>query len=100
MTYARLGTLGTNPGNRNELVELLTRRSDRLAELGCLRYDVGIREDAPDTVFVAELWETEADHRASLDDESVRAGIAEAMPLLSGKASGESFTVVGSPLHD
>jgi quinol monooxygenase YgiN len=98
MTYARLGKLGTKPGNRNELVELLTRRSDRLTELGCLRYDVGISNDEPDTVFVAELWETEADHRASLDDAAVRAGIAEAMPLLSGQMSSESFTVIGSPL--
>lgn len=100
MTHARLGTLGTKPGRRDELVALLTRRGDKLAEAGCLLYEVGIRDDEADTVFVAELWETEEAHRASLDLESVRAGIAEAMPLLSGQMTSHYFDVVGSPLRD
>ena len=41
-------------------------------------------EDEPDTVFVAELWESAEAHRASLSLPSVQAAIAEARPLLSG----------------
>lgn len=100
MTHARFGTLGTKPGRRDELIELLTRRGDGLAELGCLLYEVGVNDDHADAVFVAELWTSESAHRASLDLDSVRSSIAEAMPLLSGQMSSQSFEVVSSPLHD
>lgn len=54
----------------------------------------------PDTVFVAELWESAAAHRASLELPEVQAAIATARPLLSGEFGGLSFDVVGSPLRD
>ena len=98
MTYAYQGTLGTKPGKRDEIVALLTRRSTDLA--GCLLYEVGVNDDEPDSVFVSELWESAEAHQASLQLESVRATIAEAMPLLSGQNAGTAFTVVGSPLRD
>ncbi len=100
MTHARFATLGTKSGQREELIKLLTRRGSGLAELGCLLYEVGVNEDQADAVFVAELWTSEEAHRASLDLDSVRGSIAEAMPLLSGQMSSQSFEVVGSPLRD
>lgn len=100
MTFVNAGTLGVLPGQRDELVTLLTRRSTELAEAGCLLYEVGVNDEQPDTVFVAELWESAEAHQASLQLESVRAAIAEARPLLSGEFGGFRFTVVGSPLRD
>lgn len=98
MVFANAGTLGTAPGRRDELVAHLTRRSDALAGLGCLLYEVGVNEDVPDTVFVVELWESAAAHQASLAHPEVQAGILEARPLLSGEFGGFRFDVVGSPL--
>jgi len=98
MTYARYGTLGTTPGHRDDLVAILTRRADDMT--GCLAYEVGVTDTDPDTVFVVELWESASAHAASLTLESVRAAIAEAMPLLSGEMGGQGFDVVGSPLRD
>jgi quinol monooxygenase YgiN len=100
MTFANVGMLGAKPGKRDALVAILTRRSDELADAGCLLYEVGVSDDAPDTVFVAELWTSPEAHRASLQLDSVRAAIAEAMPLLSGEMGGNQFFVVGSPLRD
>lgn len=100
MTFANMGSLGTQPGKRDEVLGILTRANPALEESGCLLYEVGISEDAPDIVFVAELWESAAAHQASLELASVRAAIAEAMPLLSGQMDGHRFTVVGSPLRD
>lgn len=85
---------------RDELVALLTRRSDELAEVGCLAYEVGIDAEQPDTVFVAELWESEQAHRDSLDLPSVQEAIAQARPMLSGQMGGFRFEVIGSPLRD
>jgi len=98
MTFANCGTLGVVPGRRDELVAHLTRHSDELAAAGCLRYDVGVSDDEPDTVFVAELWTSREAHQASLQLPAVQASIAEARPLLSGVFGGFRFEVVGSPL--
>jgi len=100
MTFANVGTLGTKPGMRDGVVAILTRRSTQLADAGCLLYEVGVSDDAPDTVFVAELWTSPEAHRASLQLDAVRAAIAEAMPLLSGEMGGNQFFVIGSPLRD
>ncbi len=100
MTFANAGTLGAVPGKRDELVALLTRRNHALSRAGCLAYEVGVNDDAPDTVYVVELWESAAAHRASLELPDVRAAIAAARPLLSGEFGGFRFDVVGSPLRD
>lgn len=100
MVFVNAGSLGTADGRREELVEILTRRSDALAEVGCLVYEVGVTDDEPNTVFVVELWESEAAHRASLELESVRAAITEARPLLGGVSGGFRFESSGSPLRD
>lgn len=100
MTFANVGTLGAMPGKRDELVGQLTRRSDVLAGLGCLAYEVGVNAENPDTVYVLELWNTEQAHRASLALPEVQAAIAAARPLLSGEFGGLRFDVIGSPLRD
>ncbi|MGO0575047.1 putative quinol monooxygenase [Ornithinimicrobium panacihumi] len=99
MTYANVGTLGAAPGRRDELVAILTRPSADLEGAGCILYEVGVNDEHPDTVFVAELWTSAEAHQASLQLPSVRAAISEAMPLLSGEMGGHGFEVVGSPLR-
>lgn len=100
MTFANVGSLGTKPGQRDAVVGILLRPKPELREAGCSLYEVGINDEAPDTVFVCELWESAEAHQASLPLDGVRAAIAEAMPLLSGEMSGTRFTVLGSPIRD
>ena len=42
-----------------------------------------------------EIWETKAQHDDSLQLPSVKAAIAEAMPMLTGEFTGVELTVVG-----
>ena len=100
MTFANVGTLGALPGKRDELVVLLTRRSDALEAVGCLAYEVGVNDEEPDVVFVVELWTSADAHKASLALPEVRESIEAARPLLSGEFGGFQFDVVGSPLRD
>ena len=100
MTFANVGTLGVKPGHRDDVVAILSRPNLGSDDIGCLLYEVGVNDEQPDTVFVMELWESQEAHQASLQLDSVRAAIAEAMPYLSGEMSGSRFTVVGSPLRD
>jgi quinol monooxygenase YgiN len=99
MTFATVGKLGVKPGKRDRLVKILIRPSGEMGEHGCLLYEVGVNDDEPDAVFVSELWESAAAHEASLELDSVREAIVEAMPLLSGEIGGYRFEVVGSPLR-
>jgi quinol monooxygenase YgiN len=100
VTFVNAGTLGVEPGKRDELVAHLTGRNPALAGVGCLLYEVGVNDDEPDTVFVVEVWTDAAAHRASLQLPEVQASIAAARPLLSGEFGGFRFEAVGSPLHD
>jgi quinol monooxygenase YgiN len=100
MTFVHAGTVGTLPGRRDELIATLTQRNDLLRELGCRVYEVGVTDDASDTVFVVEVWDSEEAHRRSLEHPQVRASIAAARPILSGEFGGFEFQVVGSPLRD
>lgn len=100
MTFANVGTLGTQPGQRDAVISILTRPNPSLAESGCLLYEVGASEDQPDTVCVTELWISAAAHQESLQLPSVREAIAEAMPLLTGEMGGFQYDVAGSPLRD
>jgi quinol monooxygenase YgiN len=88
MTYASVGTLGAVPGKRDELVAHLTSPKPGLVQAGCLLYEVGVCDDEPDTVFVAELWTSADAHRASLELPEVQEAIAAARPLLSGQLGG------------
>jgi len=98
MTFANIGTLGTLPNKRDEVIAILTRPNHELRDAGCLLYQVGTNDDDPDTVFIAELWESADAHQSSLQLKSVRAAISEAMPLLSGEMGGYRFDVSGSPI--
>ncbi|WP_120005769.1 putative quinol monooxygenase [Nesterenkonia muleiensis] len=100
MTFANVGTLGVQPGQRDAVVAILTRPNLALTSAGCLLYEVGTNEDQPNTVFITELWESAEAHKSSLQLPSVREAIAEAMPLLSGELGGFQFDISGSPLRD
>ena len=100
MTFVNAGTLGTIAGHRDELVATLTQRNDFMRELGCCLYEVGINAEAPDTVFVVEVWDSQEAHRRSLENLEVQASIAAARPILSGEFGGFQFDVIGSPLRD
>lgn len=100
VTFANVGAFGSIPGKRDFLVEILTRRSADLEGAGCLLYGVGVNDEQPDTVFVAELWESAEAHQRSLQLASVQDAIREARPLLSGEVGGFRFDVIGSPLRD
>jgi|SRR5690625_113422 len=100
MTFANTGELGTQPGQRDAVIAILTRLNPELMQAGCLLYEVGANHDEPDTVFVIELWESADAHQKALELKSVQTAIAEAMPLLSGHMGGNQFTVQGSPLRN
>lgn len=95
MGYGYLGTMRTQPGRRDEVVQALVAGSEALTALGCRLYVVSVSADDPDCIWVNEVWETKEQHDASLQRPEVRAAIAETMPKLTGEFTSTELHVVG-----
>ncbi|RSM61819.1 antibiotic biosynthesis monooxygenase [Actinoplanes sp. ATCC 53533] len=95
MTYGYLATMRTKAGHRDDVVRILLSGLDGLRQAGCRLYVVGVSETDPELIWVNEVWESKADHDASLQLPETRAAIARAMPMLTGEFTGQELTVAG-----
>lgn len=80
--YGLIGKFKTHPGKREELIALMLGETPSMP--GCRSYVVARDTKNPDDVWVTEVWEDAANHKASLEIPEVRAVIAKAMPLIAG----------------
>lgn len=76
------GRLEATPGQRDELLKIFTKAEQAEPLPGCRLYVVALDETDPDGVWITEIWESESDHSASLQNGSVRKRITQAMPLI------------------
>jgi quinol monooxygenase YgiN len=51
---------------------------------GCLSYIVAADPSDPDALWITEVWESQAQHQASLSLPPVQAAIAQGRPLITG----------------
>jgi quinol monooxygenase YgiN len=72
-----VGKVIAKPGQRDQVLAILLQAS-RLPMPGCEIYIVNRSPSEPDAVYVYEVWESQSDHDASLQMDSVKALIAEA----------------------
>src|SRR5271163_1543892 len=79
--YGLIGRMKAAPGKREEFAAILL---ESIADMpGCLSYVVAKDSKDPDTLWVTEVWESEAAHRASLTLPAVRAAITKGRPLIA-----------------
>ena len=90
--YGLIGKMLSAPGQRAALVEILLEGTADMP--GCRSYVIALDPQDGDAVWITEVWESEADHKASLQLPSVQAAIARGRPLIAG--FGERF--VTSPV--
>nr|CAA9354139.1 MAG: hypothetical protein AVDCRST_MAG46-2800 [uncultured Nocardioidaceae bacterium] len=95
MAFGYTGTMRARPGRRDEVVAPLTRDIEELRPAGCRVYSVGVSAEDADLIHVHAVWDTKAQHDDSLHLPSMKAAIAEAMPMLTGEFAGVELTVVG-----
>ncbi|MCP2165018.1 putative quinol monooxygenase [Goodfellowiella coeruleoviolacea] len=73
------------PGQRAALVDvLLTAAGQTGAVPGCQLYVVNESVTEPDVVWVTEVWDSQAEHDASLTAPGAAELIQQALPLLAG----------------
>ena len=77
--------LKAREGQRHELVAHMLGAAHLLADVpGCELYVINTSATDSDTVWVTEVWRTQAELDASLTNESVKASVEQVVPLLAG----------------
>ena len=81
------------PGKRDELVAILLRSVGDMP--GCMNYVVAEDRKDVDTVWITEVWDSAASHKASLQLPAVKEAIAAAMPLIAAFGEHRETQVAG-----
>ncbi|MCB0644020.1 MAG: antibiotic biosynthesis monooxygenase [Phaeodactylibacter sp.] len=96
-TYGLHGKLTAMPGHADQLARILQQAAQLMAVVaGCHLYLVSKDATTPNAVWVTEIWDSKADHDASLSLPGVRELIGQALPLLDGQPSrGQELEILG-----
>jgi quinol monooxygenase YgiN len=85
--YGLIGKMKTVPGQRDTLIANLLSATKDMP--GCLSYIVAKDRTDSDALWITEVWDSEASHRASLALPAVQQAIAQSRALIAG--FGERF---------
>ena len=85
--YGLIGKMRATPGKRDELLAILLGSTGAMP--GCLSYVIARDPADADALWITEVWDTAANHKASLSLPEVQAAIARAKPIIAGF---DSFT--------
>jgi quinol monooxygenase YgiN len=80
--YGLIGKLSAVPGQRDTLAAILLEGTEAMP--GCLSYIIATDPTDPDALWITEVWDSQASHRASLAMPAVKAAIAKGRPLIAG----------------
>lgn len=80
--YGLIGRMRATPGQRDALVSILLDGVSGMP--GCLSYVVAQDPGDADAIWITEVWDDQASHKASLSLSSVRDAISRAKPLIAG----------------
>ncbi len=80
-TYGLIGKITAVAGKRDELIATLLRGTKEMP--GCLSYVVAKDPADANTIWVTEVWEDEASHKASLSLPAVREALTKGRPLIA-----------------
>jgi quinol monooxygenase YgiN len=86
--YGLIGKMIAAEGKRDELLAIMSQEVTAMP--GCLSYVIAKDSKDPNAVWISEVWDNEASHKASLSLPAVRNTIAKAKPLIAG--FGDYFT--------
>ena len=80
--FGLIGKMRTTPGKRDELASILTEGTRAMP--GCRSYIIALDPVEPDVLWITEVWDDEAAHRASLELPAVRDAISVGRPMIAG----------------
>lgn len=95
MSFGYIASMRTKPGRRDDVAAILLSAADGLQAAGCRSYAVTLSDTDQDVIWVFEIWQTKADHDASLELPTTRKAIGTAMPMLTGELTSQEVSVLG-----
>lgn len=79
--YGLIGKMSAMTGQRDALIAILLEGVACMP--GCLSYVVAKDRSNEDAIWVTEVWDSQASHKASLSLPSVQQAIARGKPLIA-----------------
>jgi quinol monooxygenase YgiN len=79
--YGLIGKMKAVPGQRDALISILLDGVSGMP--GCLSYIVAQDPTDADAIWVTEVWDSQASHKASLSLPSVKEAITRGKPLIA-----------------
>jgi quinol monooxygenase YgiN len=80
--YGLIGKMSAVAGQRDALAAMLLESTQAMP--GCLSYVIATDPADADALWITEVWDNAASHKASLSLPAVQAVIAKARPLIAG----------------
>ena len=85
--YGLIGKMIAVPGQRDALIAILLEGIRGTPMPGCKSYVVACDPMDANAIWITEVWDNEASHKASLQLPAVRNAIARGRPLIAGFGS-------------
>jgi quinol monooxygenase YgiN len=80
--FGLIGKMTTVAGKRDELLSILLEGTAGMP--GCLSYIIAKDPKDENALWITEVWDSEASHKASLSLPEVKAAITKGRPLIAG----------------
>lgn len=80
--YGLIGKINVVPGQRNALAALLVEGTQSMP--GCLSYVIAADPADENALWITEVWDSQASHKASLTLPAVQAAIAKGRAMIAG----------------
>ena len=91
--YGLISKVNTVPGQRDALVAILLDGTQAMP--GCLSYVIATELADADALWITEVWDTQASHKASLSLPAVQAAIAKGRAMIAGFSNRVETVPVG-----
>ena len=91
--YGLIGKMTAVAGERDTLAAMLLDSAQAMP--GCLSYVIATDPADADALWITEVWDSAASHRASLSLPAVQATIAKAKPLITGLSNRVETVPIG-----
>jgi quinol monooxygenase YgiN len=93
--FGMIGKMKAQPGKRAELIAILGSGTGAMP--GCRAYLIAEDAKDADAIWITEIWDDAASHKASLQLPAVRDAITKGRPLIAGfELSAETRPVPGA----
>jgi quinol monooxygenase YgiN len=91
--FGLIGRMRAQPGQRDALIAILLQGTGGMP--GCLSYVVAKDPVDADAIWITEVWDSRANHDASLQLPAVQDAIRRGRPLIAGFDHGQETIPVG-----